>query len=288
MRKHRRKRRKALRILFILFAVLVCYALYGLCQEPRVARYSIRATGDAKGIRIALVTDTHSCVFGEGQRKLTEMIDRQNPDVVLLGGDIIDDNMPLENSVTLLSDLGRKYLCYYVTGNHEYYNGKQAFSDEMAMLGEWGITRLSGDVADLEIKGSSIRICGMDDPCAWVDCNGFTEREHGSFGEQLEGLGSLTGKGIYTVLLTHRPERIEEYSQYSFDLVLAGHTHGGQVRIPGILNGLWAPNQGYFPRYGGGRYEENGTVMVISRGLANNADIPRIFNRPELVIIDLK
>ena len=75
-------------------------------------------------------------------------------------------------------------------------------------------------------------------------------------------------KETYTILLTHRPELIDVYSQYDFDLVLSGHAHGGQWRIPGILNGLYAPNQGIFPAYAGGLYEQNGTIMIVSRGLA--------------------
>lgn len=93
---------------------------------------------------------------------------------------------------------------------------------------------------------------------------------------------------MYTILLTHRPERLDVYCQYGFDLVLAGHAHGGQWRIPGIVNGLWAPNQRLFPAYAGGRYEQNGTTMIVSRGLARESTwLPRWYNRPELVIIDL-
>jgi predicted MPP superfamily phosphohydrolase len=95
--------------------------------------------------------------------------------------------------------------------------------------------------------------------------------------------------GHYTILLAHRPEEIERYSAYHFDLVLSGHAHGGQWRLPGIVNGLLAPDQGWFPRYAGGEYLVNGTTLIVSRGLARESTrIPRIFNRPELVVVDLK
>jgi predicted MPP superfamily phosphohydrolase len=90
---------------------------------------------------------------------------------------------------------------------------------------------------------------------------------------------------LYKILIAHRPEMIENYKKYSFDLVLSGHTHGGQVRIPLIINGLYAPGQGVFPKYAGGIYTHGNLTHVISRGLSVNPRLPRIFNPPELVII---
>ena len=94
--------------------------------------------------------------------------------------------------------------------------------------------------------------------------------------------------GNYTILLSHRPEFFELYAAQGFDLALCGHAHGGQFRIPGILNGLYAPNQGFFPKYAGGEYHKKRTVMIVSRGLARESTrVPRFYNRPELVIIDI-
>ena len=141
----------------------------------------------------------------------------------------------------------------------------------------------------MEVNGSWIAVCGVDDPYAWADSYGFTERAEGSFREQVSQAAAQAEEGTYTILLAHRPELLDVYSQYDFDLVLAGHAHGGQWRIPGILNGLWAPNQGLFPAHAGGRYEQDGTVMIVSRGLARESTwVPRWYNRPELVIIDLQ
>ena len=93
---------------------------------------------------------------------------------------------------------------------------------------------------------------------------------------------------LYKILIAHRPERIEDYKQYSFDLVLSGHAHGGQVRIPGIMNGLYAPHQGLFPKYAGGMYTHDNLTHIVSRGLSVNSRLPRIFNPPELVIISIE
>lgn len=90
------------------------------------------------------------------------------------------------------------------------------------------------------------------------------------------------------MLLSHRPELFETYQKYGFDLVLSGHAHGGQWRIPGVLNGLFAPDQGLFPEYAGGRYDYAEGTMIVSRGLARESTpVPRIFNRPEVVIVDI-
>jgi predicted MPP superfamily phosphohydrolase len=100
--------------------------------------------------------------------------------------------------------------------------------------------------------------------------------------ERFRGLDDIKR---YKILMAHRPENIETYSKYSFDLVVSGHTHGGQVRIPYIMNGLYAPNQGFFPKYSGGLYHQKNLTLIISRGLSVNPKIPRIFNPPELVVI---
>ena len=98
----------------------------------------------------------------------------------------------------------------------------------------------------------------------------------------------LDGISLYKILIAHRPENIETYKKYSFDLVLSGHTHGGQIRIPGIVNGLYAPNQGIFPKYAGGFYIHGHLTHIISRGLSKKFMLPRPGNPPELVIITIE
>ena len=276
-------------MLLILSAVLLALILPGFYNALTVRRYSVEAPGIARPVRVALVTDLHSCAYGEGQRELLDALDAEAPDLVLLGGDIFDDDLPDGNAETFLRYVGARYPAYYVTGNHEYWSGAAGFARKMAILADCGIPRLSGETAAVEVNGSRITVCGVDDPYAWADSDGFTERTEGSFREQVALVAAQAEAGTYTILLTHRPELPDVYSQYDFDLVLAGHAHGGQWRIPGILNGLWAPNQGLFPAWAGGRYDRNGTVMIVSRGLARESTrVPRWYNRPELVMIDLR
>ena len=278
--------KKRTKILLLLLAVLLLLTLPGFYNGLAIRRYTVDAPGIAHAIRIALITDLHACAYGEGQRELLDAVDKEAPDLILLGGDIFDDDLPDDNAETFLRGIGGRYPIYYVTGNHEYWSGEAGFARKMAILEDCGIVRLSGEAAAVEVNGSRITICGVDDPYAWAVNDGFTERGEGSFWDQAAQAAARAEKGTYTVLLTHRPELMDLYSEYSFDLVLAGHAHGGQWRIPGLLNGLWAPNQGLFPAYAGGRYERNGTVMIVSRGLARESTrVPRWYNRPEVAII---
>ena len=138
-----------------------------------------------------------------------------------------------------------------------------------------------GDV--LEINGQRISLCGVPDPYAMIN------EDAPDTEVQLAQTMALTEAGTFTVLMAHRPELSDKYAAAGFDLVVSGHAHGGQVRIPGLLNGLYAPNQGLFPSYAGGEYRIGEMTLVVSRGLARESTrLPRVFNRPELVIIELK
>ncbi|MPN11952.1 hypothetical protein SDC9_159261 [bioreactor metagenome] len=137
------------------------------------------------------------------------------------------------------------------------------------------------------MNGQKLSICGVDDPDGfdpvYAEASAFS-----SWQDELESCQKTTNPSIYSILLSHRPELIEEYTNSGFDLVLAGHAHGGQIRIPGVLNGLYAPDQGFFPKYAGGQYQLGETTMIVSCGLSLKKGIPRIFNPPELVVIDLE
>ena len=287
--------KKRTKIFLGLSLVLLCLILPGFYNALKVVSYDLQAENIAQPIRIALVTDLHSCDYGEGARDLLNALYAEAPDIVLLGGDIFDDELPDDHTISFLKGISGRYPSFYVTGNHEYWSGKERFAQQMATLEKWGIVRLSGEMTTIQIKGTRLNIGGVDDPRAWRHPAGFYEHQNGSFEEQVAHVAAQPRNGAYTILLTHRPEFIDIYSQYHFDLVLAGHTHGGVWRIPGLINGVYAsglyensPNRGLFPKMAGGMYEENGTVLIVSRGLARESTrIPRIYNRPELVMIHL-
>jgi predicted MPP superfamily phosphohydrolase len=176
---------------------------------------------------------------------------------------------------------------YFVCGNHEAAcrdlpallqaladNGVRVLhpSGREALVRPGGSIRVAG-------TGGSIMMAGIADPR-------FHAREPAQWGANLAGLRGGVDGDPYTVLLSHRPERFAEYTQAGFDLVLAGHAHGGQIRLPGI-GGLYAPDQGFLPRYSCGCSQAGRTAMVVSRGLGDSGPFLRLFNPPELVMVRL-
>ena len=214
--------------------------------------------------------------------ELLDPIHTQKPDVILLGGHIFDDEIDDTYTEVFLAGIAGRYPIFYVTGNHEWWSGAEAFGTKMAILEKYGIPVLSQESVTLNIRGEKITICGVDDPESYL--LDFAALHYDA---RLDQVLAEAAEEQYTVLLAHRPEYFPSYAARDFDLTLCGHAHGGQWRIPYVLNGLIAPNQGLFPQYAGGLYEKNGTTMIVSRGLARETTwVPRIFNRPELVIVE--
>ena len=276
------KKRKR-RLWRYLAGLLLCLILPGLDVRLKTVHYEVPARGVVQPVRIALVTDLHSCAYGQGQRTLLEAVYAQEPDLILLVGDIFDDDLPDGNTEAFLRGVSDRFPCYYVTGNHEYWSGKAAFARKMDILRACGVVRLSGESVRLEFGDTVLWLCGVDDPYAWDEESRQTE-----YARQVEAVSPSEEETACTILLAHRPEAFGLYCRCGFDLILSGHTHGGQWRIPGLLNGLFAPDQGLLPEWAGGVYRQGGSVMIVSRGLARESTrLPRFYNRPELVIIDL-
>ena len=234
--------------------------------------------GDHAPVRIALITDLHSCHYGREMTSLIRRVEKEDPDIVLLGGDIFDDKLPDDNAKYFVEAMAEKYPCFYVTGNHEYW------SERVPEIKEYlkciGVTVLAGDCSTVIINDVMLDICGVDDP---------TRMTNAGWRGQLDQAYSLTDDTHVRILLSHRPEHADIYEEYDFDLICAGHAHAGQIRIPFINRGLYAPNQGAMAEYVNGIYElPNGTLMEVSRGLARESTpAPRFFNRPEVVVLDL-
>ncbi len=228
-------------------------------------------------IRIAIISDLHGALYGKKQCDLISALDQAAPDVVLLLGDIYDQDGIDQHAVELIDALSGRFTCYFVPGNHEYKSGELGMIREL--LSEANIPILAGNSAIVTVNETRVQVFGVDD---------------GQGGKakqlwQIANAGSRRTNEIFSILAIHVPNGVESYLHYGFDLMLSGHTHGGQIIIPHILNGLYAPGQGVFPKYGGGRYDFGKQALIISRGLSQKPHwLPRLGNPPELTLVTLK
>lgn len=268
------------KLLIIALILILAFSLFlFLSYRIQCTEYSLETGKLQQPIKIALITDLHSCKYGENSQPLLDIIHKEQPNIVLLGGDIYDDDLPIEVAANFIGNLAKKYPSYYVSGNHEYWS--EMMDVMKSLTKERGATVLDGQCVLFEKTKDTINICGIDDP-TYIGLD--------SLKKQLESAKQGMASGKTNLLLAHRPELLNLYAEYGFDIVAAGHAHGGQWRLPFVLeNGFYGPDQGYFPKYTTGIHKQKNTTMIISRGLAKESTrLPRIFNRPEIVFITIR
>ena len=243
------------------------------------------------GFNILHVSDLHNKQFGEGQQKISAVIARIKPDIIAITGDIIDKRRQGTSAAMMLaSEAAKTAPVYYVPGNHERTSG--IYEKLTEKLKATGVKVIANDAMTIERGGAVITIIGVKDWQFFRSVGEYqkTKEDYAkadkAFAKKLSELTAAHPKG-FRLLLSHRPEKLRIYAQIGFNLVLTGHAHGGQWRLPWI-GGLFAPNQGVFPKYTSGLHKMGATSMVVSRGLGNSGFPLRLFNRPELVVITLK
>ncbi|HIS49634.1 MAG TPA: metallophosphoesterase [Candidatus Gallacutalibacter pullistercoris] len=232
------------------------------------------------GLRIVQLSDLHNKRFGKKQARLLERVAALAPDMIAVTGDLID-----RRRTTLQTALPAQELCigavwlapvFYVPGNHEAkFQEYPAFREQLMQL---GVQVLENRTMHLSKRGASITIAGIADPDFFR-----TQKTH--FRTQLFGM--IPVNAGFTMLLSHRPEKLNDYGAAGADLVLAGHAHGGQIRLP-AAGPVWVPSQGLFPPLAQGARRFGKTTMVISRGLGNSLFPQRVFNCPEIVCVTLR
>ena len=271
-------------IVLIIAAVLVPALLIWLLwanSSPAATQVTVAsgALPEAfEGFKIAHVSDLHNAVFGRKNEKLLSLIRAAEPDIIAITGDLIDSrHTDIDSALAFVEAAAEIAPVYYVTGNHE---SRLDFDEIEPRLIAAGARVLRNEAEDIGRGGERIRLAGIDDP-SFIRTGGTAEERAAA---ELEQLGD--GGGTFNVLLAHRPELVEVYAEYGAGLVLSGHAHGGQVRLP-LLGGLYAPGQGLLPEYDSGLYSLGETQMVVSRGLGNSVAPLRVNNRPELVIVTL-
>lgn len=234
------------------------------------------------GYRIAHVSDLHNAEIGRENERLLRMLREAKTDMIAITGDLIDcRKTDMEVALQFTEAAMEIAPCYYVTGNHE---GRISGYDELSeRLKEQGVVVLEDMRIELERSGETIMLLGVDDP---VFQNAYTYSEAEAVTK--EKLQELSSDGNeFTILLSHRPELFENYVDGNIDLVLSGHAHGGQFRLP-YVGGALVPDQGWFPEYDAGLFVEEATTMIISRGIGNSAFPFRFNNRPEVILIELE
>ncbi|MBR4291796.1 MAG: metallophosphoesterase [Oscillospiraceae bacterium] len=277
-----KKKALAAAVLLVVFLCLTAWIIQNNTALELTA-YTIkseRMPEAFEGYRIAQVSDLHNAQLGNQNETLLAMLKKAEPNMIAITGDLVDSrNTDIEIALQFAHDAVQIAPCYYVTGNHE--SRISEYEELKAGLEALGVTVLENMCIEIECNGESIALAGVDDPAFQTD------QLLGDAAARIQrNLEPLVNQEHYTVLLSHRPELFAVYVQHGVDLVLAGHAHGGQFRLP-VVGGIYAPGQGFFPVFDAGVYTENATNMVVSRGIGNSIFPFRINNRPELVLIEL-
>ena len=293
----KRKLPKFILAAFVLLLV-VNLVLGQMVFVTRVTAVSADLPAAFAGYEIAQLSDIHSIRSQKQADRILTQVEKLSPDLIALTGDLVDSGYYSRTFGTdgekltlgLLARLTAVAPVYYIYGNHEMVllddPVHNAFRTQVEAL---GVTLLNNETETIRRGGESISIAGIQDPstlykdASYAFLNGSEAKTRSMLDNVVNGLRAED----FVLLLAHRPEFFELYVQSDADVILSGHAHGGQVRLP-LVGGLYAPGQGIFPQYDAGLYAQDGTSMIVSRGIGNSLFPLRVFNPPEIVAIDLQ
>lgn len=282
----RKRRRRPLLWLLVLAAVLFGgwrwfqWQCWGL--ETTVTRIELAGIPEEfDGLRIVHLSDLHGHEYGEDSTRLLAMVAEQEPELIVITGDLLDQESQMAMVGSLARGLAEIAPTFYVTGNHEWALGSAAVKELKALLEQCGVKVLSNGYEVLKRDGASVVVAGVDDP------NGYADQKTP---EELYAEIGQAQSGCFTLLLAHRNDRFDRYAAAGYDLVLSGHAHGGIVRLP-FTDGLIGTQRNLLPTWTAGVYTLGGSTLFVSRGLGNNT-VPfrgfRLFNRPEIAVLELR
>lgn len=272
IRSNRKKYIKSALVLLIVIALLLFCSYQNRHLETTYYTYKAEQLGaDLEGYRIVQISDLHNVKFGKNNQKLVDRIRECEPDMIVLTGDLVDSNHTnVDRAVQFVDEIVKICPVYYVTGNHEYWLDTSEYENLMDGVASAGVIILDDQVVEISRGDAKFRLVGLDDKSL---ADGT-----------LEAL--LSDEKELTVVLAHEPQYFARYAGTGVDLVLSGHAHGGQFRLP-FVGGIVVPDQGFLPEYTAGEYYMNGTEMIVSRGLGNSVIPVRLFNYPEIVCVEL-
>lgn len=281
-----RKRFTAIAVIVIF--ILALTLIFSSCFL-RVNKFPVTAPVEGE-IKAVLISDLHMKSFGKENRRLIEKIDTLSPDIVFLNGDFVngyDENIDV--AINLTSALKEKYPVYFALGNHEKEYEQNFGTDITSAFENAGAVVLDRTFVDITLCGNDIRIGGLYDYAFATDNINSTDPENMDK-ETYDFLTRFQDTERYKIMLSHRPDSFifgQAAATWEVDLVLSGHTHGGQVVIP-FMGGLIGGDQGSFPRYVHGSYEKENIKMVITSGLSSGKSLlPRLNNPPEIAVVTI-
>lgn len=271
-------------VIIVICFVLFIWTIWGntALTVNNVKISSSRIPAVFSGFRIAQVSDLHNAEFGKGNKKLLELLSESKPDIIVITGDFVDAG---HTDIGVALDFAKVAVniapVYYVTGNHEA--SLSQYNELKTGLETIGVVVLEDETIQLKRDKEAITLIGLSDPNFTLKSDIFGEAP-AMVSTKLNSLAD--DESSYTILLSHRPELFESYVHCNIDLVLSGHAHGGQFRLP-FIGGLIAPDQGIFPKYDAGLFTNGSTNIIVSRGLGNSIIPIRFNNRPEVIVIEL-
>lgn len=267
-------------VLAVIAVFVIGWLIYGnISIQTTVYEVAIGAEDEAlDGFIIVQISDLHNARFGNEQSRLLQAVAEQEPDLIAVTGDLVDSSHTnIDVAMDFMEQAVKIAPVYYVTGNHEGWLG-ETYGELERQLEEAGVFVMNDTMYSGQYEGLDLNIAGVRDPDMQGNNIVLVKQTIKALTVDAEG---------YTILLSHRPELFTAYTESNVDLVLAGHYHGGQFRIP-FIGGVVAPGAGFFPEHTEGTFTENNTTMVVSRGLGNSVIPIRINNRPEVVVVKLQ
>lgn len=268
-------------IILALFVTLVIWGVY--CDNTiAITNYCVNNTKNDAKLKFVVITDLHNKEYGEKNADLAELVKEQNPDFIAVCGDMVNrgdpDTTNMKDVLEKLSKIAPTYCCL---GNHERDNAAKFGTDFKSETNSTGAVLLDNEYIKFTKNGKSVLIGGMSDYPYYEFYTPDDDVPSRTLWEEF----AEKAKNNFTILLHHQPEYIaEDAKKTDIDLIVCGHTHGGQIQLP-FIGGVIAPNQGLFPKYDKGEFDLDGTKMIVCAGLSNTVFIPRINNQVEIGVV---
>lgn len=268
-------------IILALFVTLVIWGVY--CDNTiAITNYCVNNTKNDAKLKFVVITDLHNKEYGEKNADLAALVKEQNPDFIAVCGDMVNrgdpDTTKMKDVLEKLSKIAPTYCCL---GNHERDNAAKFGTDFKSETDSTGAVLLDNEYIKFTKNGKSVLIGGMSDYPYYEFYTPDDDVPSRTLWEEF----AEKAKNNFTILLHHQPEYIaEDAKKTDIDLIVCGHTHGGQIQLP-FIGGVIAPNQGLFPKYDKGEFDLDGTKMIVCAGLSNTVFIPRINNQVEIGVV---